>query len=137
MAGGTTEIDLDHARFEDTEHGAEEAHAYVDGEWDDIRGRAPGAVGRQAMPKPASSWRTSARSAPPRLEFGVDYRTKKRDINLSPTTSGRPRKKATRWCYELDTAASAALIEENRIDPYLMFSGSDGERSGLGSGPAL
>src|SRR3546814_4919446 len=35
MAGGTTEIDLDHARFDDQSMESEEAHARVDGEWDE------------------------------------------------------------------------------------------------------
>src|SRR3546814_4421350 len=33
MAGGTTEIDLDHARFDDQRMESEEAHAHVDDWW--------------------------------------------------------------------------------------------------------
>src|SRR3546814_2977305 len=35
MAGGTTEIDLDHARYDDQIMESQEAQARVDGEWDE------------------------------------------------------------------------------------------------------
>jgi TonB-dependent receptor len=58
------------------------------------------------------------------MEFGVDYRTKKRDINhayyeFAADEEGDP------VVYELDTRIGS-LIEETRIDPYLMFSGTAG-----------
>ena len=58
------------------------------------------------------------------LEFGVDYRSKKRDITYT-NSRGKPRTKATGWSMNW-TAASASVIEETRLDPYIMFSGANG-----------
>ena len=122
MAGGTTEIDLDHARFEDKSMESEEAHAHVDGEWDGSEA--------ERLDIDASDAETSLKLAHKRtlgateMEFGVDYRTKKRDINhayyeFAADEEGDP------VVYELDTRIGS-LIEETRIDPYLMFSGTAG-----------
>src|SRR3546814_6486161 len=58
------------------------------------------------------------------MEFGINYRTKNREINhtyyeFTAENEGDP------VAYELDTTIGS-LIEETRIDPYLMFSGDLG-----------
>jgi len=122
MAGGTTELDLDYARFEDRSMESEEAHAYVDGEWDESEA--------ERLDIDASDAETSFKLAhkrgigAARMEFGVDYRAKKRQIDhvyyeFAAGNEGDP------VAYEPDTAIGS-LIEETRIDPYLMFSGNAG-----------
>lgn len=122
MANGTTEIDLDHARFEDKSMESEEAHAHVDGVWDESEA--------ERLDIDASDTETSFKLAHKRglggaqMEFGIDYRTKKREIDhtyyeFAAGNEGDP------VVYELDTAVGS-LIEETRIDPYLMFSGDVG-----------
>ena len=122
MAGGTTELDLDYARFEDRSMESEEAHAYVDGEWDESEA--------ERLDIDASDAETSFRLAHKRvigaagMEFGVDYRAKKREIGhayyeFAADAEGDP------VVYAPDTTIGS-LIEERRIDPYLMFSGKAG-----------
>ncbi|MGH8084072.1 MAG: TonB-dependent receptor plug domain-containing protein [Lysobacter sp.] len=122
MAGGTTEFDVDHARFEDGSVESEESHAYVDGEWDESEA--------ERLAIDASDTETSFKIAHKRplgateMEFGVDYRAKERDINHSyfefaAEAEGDP------VVYAPDTVIGS-LIEETRVDPYLMFSG-DGD----------
>ena len=122
MAGGTTELDLDHARFEDKSLETEEAHAYVDGEWDESEA--------ERLDIDASDAETSFKLAHKRwlggarMEFGVDYRTKEREVDhayyeFAAENEGDP------VVYAPDTLVGS-LIEETRIDPYLMFSGNAG-----------
>lgn len=122
MAGGTTELDVDHARFEDKSMESEEAHAYVDGEWDESEA--------ERLDIDASDSETSFKAAHKRglgtteMEFGVDYRGKKREIDhayyeFAAENEGDP------VVYAPDTTIGS-LIEETRIDPYLMFSGDAG-----------
>src|SRR3546814_15825336 len=75
MAGGTTEIDLDYAKFDDKSMESEEAHARVDGEWDESEA--------ERLDIDASDAETSFKVAHKRslgaaqMEFGLDYRTKR------------------------------------------------------------
>ena len=120
MAGGTTELDLDHARFEDDSVESEESHAYVDGEWDESEA--------ESLTIDAKDAETSFKVAHKRalgdaaeMELGVDYRRKERDIShttyeWSGGNEGDP------VVYELDGVVDS-MIEEKRLDPYLMFSG--------------
>ena len=122
MAGGTTTVELDHARFEDRSVESEESHAYVDGQWDESEA--------ERLAIDASDAETSLKLAHARplgaatMEFGVDYRRKKRDVEhayfeFSAEDEGDP------VVYEPDTLVGS-VIEETRLDPYLMFSGSAG-----------
>ena len=122
MAGGTTGIDFDHARFDDKSTESEEEEEFVDGEWD--------AHEAEALDIDASDAETSLKIAHKRalgtaeMEFGVDYRAKERDIDHSyyefeAEVEGDP------VVYEPDTVIGS-LIEETRVDPYLMFSGHGG-----------
>ena len=122
MAGGTTELDFDYARFEDSSIETEEAHAYVDGEWDESEA--------ERLDIDASDTETSFKIAHKRwlggteMQFGVDYRAKEREIDhayyeFAADNQGDP------VVYQPDTMVGS-LIEETRIDPYLMFSGGTG-----------
>ncbi|MGH8062068.1 MAG: TonB-dependent receptor plug domain-containing protein, partial [Pseudoxanthomonas sp.] len=123
MAGGTTEFDLDYAKFEDDSAESEEKHEYVNGEWD--------ASEAEASAVDAKDTETSFKIAHKRpvgateLEFGVDYRKKKRDITYT-NSAWEAEEEGDAVIYEPD-GSIGSLIEETRIDPYVMFSGK-GER---------
>ncbi|MBB5208458.1 TonB-dependent receptor plug domain-containing protein [Chiayiivirga flava] len=123
MAGGRTKFVADHARFEDDSSVTEESHEYVNGEWD--------ASEAEAEAVDAKDDETGFRIAHERpfgdaveMEFGIDYRTKERAITYSyfafeAENEGDP------VVYEPDGVV-ASVIEEDRLDPYLMFSGNAG-----------
>ncbi len=119
MAGGTTEFDLDYARFEDDSAESEEKHEYVNGEWDASEAEASAVDAKDAE--------TSFKIAHKRpvgaseLEFGVDYRRKKRDITYT-NYEWEAEDEGDPVVYELDGTVGS-LIEETRIDPYVMLSG--------------
>ncbi|HVK52124.1 MAG TPA: TonB-dependent receptor [Pseudoxanthomonas sp.] len=119
MAGGTTEFDIDYARFEDDSAESEEKHEYVNGEWD--------ASEAEAQAVRADDAETSFKIAHKRpignaeLEFGVDYRRKKRDIAYT-NYAWEAEDEGDPVVYGLD-GTIASLIEETRIDPYVMVSG--------------
>src|SRR3546814_1221112 len=58
------------------------------------------------------------------MEFGLDYRTKKREIDHTYYEFAADNE-GDAVVYELDTTIGS-LIEETRIDPYLIFSGDLG-----------
>ena len=123
MAGGETEIDLDHARFEDDSSETEESYQYLNGEFD--------AAEAEAQAVDASDRETSLKIAHQRnvggaleMEFGVDYRDKRRDVAYT-NYEWEAAEEGDPVVYELDGVV-ASVIEETRIDPYLMFS-SQGE----------
>ena len=123
MAGGTTGFDLDHARFEDGSVESEEKHAYVDGEWDESEA--------ESLAIDAKDAETSFKVAHKRhlgdateMEFGIDYRHKKRDISHT-SYEWEAGNEGDAVAYELDGIVDS-VIEEKRLDPYLMFSGYGG-----------
>jgi outer membrane receptor protein involved in Fe transport len=122
MAGGTTRLELGHARFEDDSEEREEKHEYVNGAWD--------ASEAEAQAVDASDTESSVTVAHVRplgaaeLEVGVDYRRKKRDIAYT-NYAWEGEAEGDRVVYALD-GTIASLIEETRVDPYLMVSGKDG-----------
>ncbi|MGH6643208.1 MAG: TonB-dependent receptor plug domain-containing protein [Pseudoxanthomonas sp.] len=119
MAGGTTEFDLGYAKFEDDSSEREESHEYVNGEWD--------ASEAEASAVEADDTETSFKIAHKRpvggseLEFGVDYRKKKRDI-VYTNYEWEGEEEGDPVVYGLD-GTIGSLIEETRIDPYVMVSG--------------
>lgn len=119
MAGGTTEFDLDYAKFEDNSAEREESHQYVNGEWD--------ASEAEASAVEADDTETSFKIAHKRpvggaeLEFGVDYRKKKRDI-VYTNYEWEGEEESDPVVYELD-GTIGSLIEETRVDPYIMLTG--------------
>lgn len=119
MAGGTTEFDLGYAKFEDDSAEREESHEYVNGEWD--------ASEAEASAVEADDTETSFKIAHKRpagnteLEFGVDYRKKKRDIAYT-NYEWEGEEEGEPVVYELANTIGS-VIEETRVDPYIMLSG--------------
>ena len=125
MAGGTTKFDLDLARFQDASAEREEKHEYVNGKWDASEAEAEAVDARDTE--------TGFRLAHARplgaaeLEFGVDYRRKKRDVSYT-SYAWEADKEGDAVDYALD-GVIGSLIEETRLDPYLMLSGHAGALS--------
>lgn len=119
MAGGNTELDLDFARFEDDSSESEEKYEYVNGEFD--------AAEAEAQAVDATDDETSFKLAHQRnvgrtmdMEFGVDFRRKERDVTYT-NFEWEGENEGDPVVYELD-GVIASTIEEERVDPYLMFS---------------
>ncbi|HSD16528.1 MAG TPA: TonB-dependent receptor [Thermomonas sp.] len=122
MAGGTTSINLDHARFEDDSAESEQKHEYVNGDWDASEAEAQSV---DAIDKETGF--TLAHKRPiggAELQFGVDWRSKKRDINYT-NFAWEAEDEGDPVVYEED-GSIGSLIEETRVDPYLMVSGTHG-----------
>lgn len=119
FAGGENQFDLAYAMFDDTSVESEEAHAYVDGEWDESEAESLGID--------ASDTELSFKLAHKRdlgfaeMEFGVDYRSKEREIGHT-YYEWEAEDEGEFVVYGLDTVIDST-IEETRIDPYLQFSG--------------
>ena len=119
MAGGTTRLELEHARFRDDSAVSEEKHEYVNGEWD-----ASEAEAQAVDANDKETGFTIAHSRPlgiAELEFGVDYGNKKRDIGYS-NFAWEADNEGDAVVYEPDGTVDS-LIEERRVDPYVMLSG--------------
>ena len=125
MAGGSTRLDLDFARFQDGSAEREEKHEYLNGSWDaseaeaeavDARDTEVGAKLAHVRPLGAAE-----------LEFGIDYRRKKRDVSYTRYAWEAAREGDT-VDYALD-GVIGSLIEETRLDPYAMLSGHAGALS--------
>src|SRR5690606_19535710 len=125
MAGGSTAIDLNHARFVDKSNESEEEHVYAAGVWDSSEAEATDIDAQDAE--------TSLKLAHKRplgtrgfadVEFGVDYRQKKREstytfLEFEAVAENDP------VVYEANGVARST-IRERRIDPYAMLSGQRG-----------
>jgi len=136
MVGGTTRLELDHARFDDQEATTEGEHVYVSGpeNWDEnwsIDGAQWDETEYEAEAIEAKDTETGFKLAHMRavgaaeLEFGVDYRTKKREsLVTSYEWEAGDEGQVPAWPadYELDGSV-ASVIEEERLDPYVMLSG--------------
>lgn len=119
MAGGTTEFDVDYARFEDDSAESEEKHEYVNGEWDASEAEASAVDAKDSETSFKIAHKRPAGAA--ELEFGVDYRRKKRDITYT-NYEWEGEEEGDPVIYELD-GTIGSLIEETRIDPYVMLTG--------------
>ena len=119
MAGGTTEFDLDYARFEDDSAESEEKQEYVNGEWDASEAEASAVDAKDAETSFKIAHRRPVGAS--ELEFGVDYRRKKRDITYT-NYEWEAEDEGDPVVYELDGSVGS-LIEETRVDPYVMLSG--------------
>lgn len=119
MAGGTTEFDVDYARFEDDSAESEEKHEYVNGEWDASEAEASAVDAKDSETSFKIAHKRPAGAA--ELEFGVDYRRKKRDITYT-NYEWEGEEEGNPVIYELD-GTIGSLIEETRIDPYVMLTG--------------
>ncbi|MET0281589.1 MAG: TonB-dependent receptor [Steroidobacteraceae bacterium] len=139
MAGGTTEFSVDHARFQDNSASTEEVYSYVggadsfDGVWSTDGAEWDGAEA-EAEAVDAKDAETGFKLAHKRqlgdgiqLEAGVDYRHKKRDITYT-TLEWEAEEEGDPVAYEPDSIISS-VIKEQRLDPYLQFSGRTGKLS--------
>lgn len=134
MGGGSTRLELDHARFDNSEASTEGEHVYVSGpeNWDDTwstEGAEWDQTTYEADAIDAKDTETGFKLAHVRpigaakLEFGVDYRTKKREsLVASYEWEADEEGQAPSWPadYELDGSV-ASVIEEKRLDPYIML----------------
>lgn len=140
MGGGTTEISVDHARFENSQATTEGEQVYVSGaeNWDDTWSIPADAewdeTVYEAESVTAKDAETGFRLSHVRpmggaeLEFGVDYRTKKREgllVSYEWEAEEEGETPTSLADYELDGSV-ASVIEEKRLDPYVMLS-SKGE----------
>jgi Outer membrane receptor proteins, mostly Fe transport len=137
MAGGTTAASVDYARFENSQATTEGEHVYVSGaeNWDDTWSIPADAewdeTVYQAESVSAKDAETGFRLTHARplgsaeLEFGVDYRNKKREgllVSYEWEAEEEDETPASLADYELDGSV-ASVIEEKRLDPYIMLSG--------------
>jgi len=134
MAGGTTKLSLDHARFENSQATTEGEEVYVSGEenWDNtwnIDGAEWDETTFEAEAVSAKDTETGFTLSHVRplgdteLDFGVDYRTKKRNSLVTSYEWEAEEQGQTPTFpadYELDGSV-ASEIKEDRLDPYIMF----------------
>nr|WP_298124655.1 TonB-dependent receptor [uncultured Pseudoxanthomonas sp.] len=137
MSGGTTAVSVDYARFENSQATTEGEHVYVSGaenwddtwsipadaEWDETVYEAESVTAKDAETGFRLTHARPLGSA--ELEFGVDYRTKKREgllVSYEWEAEEESETPASLADYELDGSV-ASVIEEKRLDPYIMLSG--------------
>lgn len=137
MAGGRTAVSVDYARFENSQATTEGEQVYVSGaenwndtwsipadaEWDETVYEAESIDAKDAE----TGFRlTHARPlGGAELEFGVDYRTKKREsllVSYEWEAEDEGETPTSLADYDLDGSV-ASVIEEKRLDPYIMLSG--------------
>lgn len=127
MAGGTTEFGIKYAGFKDRSNESEEKIEFVDGEWDAHEAEALDIDVDDRETSLQAAHKRSVGDSAVRMEFGVDYRDKKRDTThvysaFEAEDEGDP------VVYEADGVVHS-LIDETRLDPYLMFSSAAGALS--------
>ncbi len=127
MAGGRTELDLDYARFDDDTVATEEQDSFDDEDtppsFDEREGTRTitGTRDREGTFKLAHKRGMGTAM----FEFGVDFMDKRRDTSLAVSEVSTDEEGQALPAYEeFDLATSR--IEEQRVDPYLMLSGSAG-----------
>lgn len=126
-SGGKTEVSFDLARMQDDTRNVEEEIGYDDDDmppsFDDyegtlqlsaLRDREHGAAVSHALPVGAAT-----------LEFGIDYRDKRRDVDLRTSEVDTDEEGEPLPPYD-DFVLDTSRIEERRVDPYLMLSGKGG-----------
>lgn len=139
MGGGTTSFSADYARFEDDSSSTEEKYSYVsdaanfDQVWS-IAGADWDGAEAEAEVVDARDDETGMKLAHQRelgsgmkLEFGVDYRHKKRDVTYT-NLEWEAEDEGDPVVYEPDSVVNS-VIKEERIDPYLQVSGKAGRMS--------
>lgn len=122
MAGGTTTLSLEHARFKDDSVESEESFSYVNRIWDSSEGEKTAFDSQDRESGLKLAHRRAIASA--EMEAGLDLRHKSRltrytEYAWEGATESDP------VVYALD-GEIASTIREKRLDPYLMFSGRQG-----------
>lgn len=127
MAGGRTEFDVDYARFDDDTVSTEEESGFDDEDtppsFDEREGTRTltDTQDREGTFKLAHKRGWGAAT----FEFGVDLMDKRRDTALAVSEVSTDVEGAALPPYE-EFERATSRIEEQRVDPYLMFSGSAG-----------
>jgi len=128
MLGGRTDLDLDYSGFKDETVDTEEQTEYDDGETPPAFDASEGTRILTDTDDSELSFSFSHErdlSASSKFEFGVDYSAKDRDVDLRTSeVEGEEEGQPLPPYAEFERARST--IEERRVDPYLMFSGSRG-----------
>lgn len=139
MAGGRTKLAVDHARFRNSqattegEELFESAGSNFDDRWS-IDGAKWKETAYEAEAVSARDAETGFKLAHVRpagaaeMEFGVDYRNKKREgmvVGYAWEAGAQGQLPSFPADYALDRSV-ASVIDEERLDPYLMFSGKGG-----------
>jgi outer membrane receptor protein involved in Fe transport len=134
MAGGTTDFSVDYSRFKNKEETTEESHSYVGGTWDNtwsIDGAEWDGSEAEAESVDASDKEVGfqlshkrALGANVELEFGAEYRDKKRDATYT-SYEWEAEDEGDPVVYEL-AGVIGSQIQEKRLDPYIQLSGKSG-----------
>lgn len=127
MAGGRTELDLDYARFDDDTVATEEQDSFDDEDtppsFDEREGTRTITDTRDREGTFKLAHKRDVGAA--QFEFGADFMDKRRDTMLAVSEVSTDEEGQALPAYEeFDVATSR--IEEQRVDPYLMLSGTAG-----------
>lgn len=127
MAGGRTEFDLDYARFDDDTRSTEEQDSFDDEEtppeFDEREGTRTLTDTRDSEGTFKLTHRRGVGGA--MFEFGVDFMDKRRETTLQVSEVSTDEEGDALPPYE-EFDRNDSRIDETRVDPYLMFSGTAG-----------
>ncbi|MET3931106.1 outer membrane receptor protein involved in Fe transport [Lysobacter sp. OAE881] len=127
MAGGRTEFDVDYARFDDDTRSTEEESGFDDEDtppsFDEREGTRTLTDTRDSEGSFKLAHKRGVGGAT--MEFGVDYLDKRRETTLQVSEVDTDEEGAALPPYE-DFDRNDSRIDETRVDPYLMFSGTAG-----------
>jgi TonB-dependent receptor len=127
MAGGRTEFDLDYARFDDDTRSTEEQSSFDDDDtppsFDEREGTRTLTETRDSEGTFKLAHKRGVGSAT--MEFGVDFMDKRRETALQVSEVDTDEEGAPLPPYD-EFDRNDSRIDEQRVDPYLMFSGSAG-----------
>lgn len=125
MAGGSTSLSLEHARFEDQSVESEESFSTVNGDWDSSEGEKTGfdSSDKETGVKLAHTRSLGAAD----LSFGLDLRHKQRLTRYTEFVwEGASASDPVRYTPD---GTIQSTIREKRSDPYVMLSGDVGALS--------
>jgi len=127
MAGGRTEFDIDYARFDDDTRSTEEESGFDDEDtppsFDEREGTRTLTDTRDSEGAFKLAHKRGVGGAT--MEFGVDFMDKRRETTLQVSEVDTDEEGAALPPYE-EFDRNDSRIDETRVDPYLMFSGSAG-----------
>ncbi len=127
MAAGRTEFDLDYARFDDDTRATEEESKYDDEDtppsFDEREGVRTLTDTRDSEATFKLAHKRGVGAAT--FEFGVDFMDKRRETTLQVSEVSSDEEGAPLPAYT-DFDRNDSRIDEQRIDPYLMLSGTSG-----------
>ncbi|RDY67014.1 TonB-dependent receptor plug domain-containing protein [Lysobacter soli] len=127
MAGGRTEFDIDYARFDDDTRSTEEESGFDDEDmppsFDEREGTRTLTDTRDSEGSFKLSHKRGVGGAT--MEFGVNYLDKRRDTTLQVSEVDTDEEGAALPPYD-EFDRNDSRIDETRVDPYLMFSGTAG-----------